>query len=331
MASARAVASLFLALLVLPALVDAGPPRIGVILPGPEWTSALDGLREGMNELGYVEGRDLQYLIENAQGDRRRVTALTERFKKERVDLIFTVTNTVLKVVAEVTQATRPAGPPVVFGSASGPVESGIHPAYATPDTNVTGVTSASIELVGKRLEILKEVLPHVRRVALLGDRDAASSIAAFVAARETAPKLGLALQEFRVTSRQEAIDAARRLSRAETDAMFLLPSLVTVGSLTELAEAARAARLPFAVYQVEHVRKHGALLSYGSSYRLQGKQSAALVDKILKGTPPARLPIERPKLHQLILNVETAAAIGITFSRDALNRADELVGAPPK
>jgi putative ABC transport system substrate-binding protein len=100
---------------------------------------------------------------------------------------------------------------------------------------------------------------------------------------------------------------------------------------MTELAAAARAARLPFAVYQVEHVRKHGALLSYGSSYFLQGKQSAALVDKILKGTPPGRLPIERPKLHQLILNVETAAAIGITFSRDALNRADELVGSTAK
>jgi putative ABC transport system substrate-binding protein len=318
-------------LLVLPPLAHAAPPRIGVILPGNEWISALDGLREGMKDLGYVEGRDVQYLVENAQSDTRRVATLTEKFKKEKVDLIFTVTNTVLKVVAEVTQATRPAGPAVVFGSASGPVESRIHPAYATPDTNVTGVTSASIELVGKRLEMLKEILPHVRRVALLGDREAASSIAAFAAAREAAPKLGLTLQEFRVVSRQEAIDAARRLTRADTDAMFLLPSLVTVGSMTELAAAARAARLPFAVYQVEHVRKHGALLSYGSSYFLQGKQSAALVDKILRGTPPGRLPIERPKLHQLILNVETAAAIGITFSRDALNRADELVGSTAK
>lgn len=328
MAKVIALASL---LLLVPSLADAAPPRVGVLLPGNEWTSAFDGLREGMKELGYVEGRDIQYLVENAQSDTRRVAALTEKFKTEKVDLIFTVTNTVLKVVADVTRATKPAAPPVVFGSASGPVESGIHPAYATPDTNITGVTSASIELVGKRLEILKELLPHVKRVALLGDREAASSIAAFAAARETAPKLGLILLEFRVGSRQEAIDAARRLTRAEADAMFLLPSLVTVGSMTELAAAARAARLPFAVYQVEHVRKSGALLSYGSSYFLQGKQSAALVDKILKGTPPGRLPIERPKLHQLIINVETAAAIGVTFSREALNRADELVGSVTK
>ena len=327
---AKAIALAFL-LLLIPALAEAAPPRVGVVLPGNEWTSALDGLREGMKELGYVEGRDVQYLVESAQSDQRRVVALAEKFKKEKVDLIYTVTNTALKVVAEVTRATKPAAPPVVFGSASGPVESRIHPAYATPDTNITGVTSASIELIGKRLEMLKELLPHVQRVALLGDREAASSIAAFAAARETAPKLGLTLLEFRVGSRQEAIDTARRLTRADTDAMFLLPSLITVGSMTELAEAARAAKLPFAVYQVEHVRKQGALLSYGSSYFLQGKQSAALVDKILKGTPPGRLPIERPKLHQLILNVETAAAIGITFSREALNRADELVDSAAK
>lgn len=235
MAKVIALASL---LLLVPSLADAAPPRVGVLLPGNEWTSAFDGLREGMKELGYVEGRDIQYLVENAQSDTRRVAALTEKFKTEKVDLIFTVTNTVLKVVADVTRATKPA---------------------AIPDTNIT---------------------------------EAASSIAAFAAARETAPKLGLILLEFRVGSRQEAIDA---------------------------------------VYQVEHVRKSGALLSYGSSYFLQGKQSAALVDKILKGTPPGRLPIERPKLHQLIINVETAAAIGVTFSREALNRADELVGSVTK
>lgn len=304
-----------------------GPARIGVVLAGSEWTSALEGLREGMKQLGYVEGRDVQYVVENANRDTAKAAEIARRFMADRVDVIFTITNTILKPVARVTREGPEPRIPVVFGSASGPVESGIHPAYATPGTHVTGVTSGSIELVGKRLEILKEVLPHVKRVAVIGDRTADSSIAAFKLAREAAPKLGLSVIEIEVTSREEALAMAKRVTPREADVLFLLPSLSTVGSLTPIAAHARAVRLPFAVYQVEHIRKSGALLSYGSSYFLQSKQAAALVVKILKGTPPAHLPIERPRFHQLVLNLDTAEEIGVRFSAEVLNRADELIG----
>lgn len=307
------------------------PVRVGVVLPGHHWVSGFDGLKQGMTELGYVEGRDIQYLVQDAESDKARVAAITAEFKRDKVDVIFTITNTALKVVSEVTRATTPPAPPVVFGSASGPVESGVLPGYATAGTHITGVTSGSIELVGKRLEIITELLPSVKRVALIGDRHADSSIAAFKAAEQIAPGLGLTITELRVGSREEAIAAVTRLTRSRVDLLFLLPSLVTVGSTTELAAAAKAARLPFAVYQVEHVRKDGALLSYGSSYFLQGKQSALLVDKILKGTPPAHLPIERPKRHELILNLDTAAEIGVRFTPEALSRADELIGGAAK
>lgn len=298
--------------------------RIGVVLPGDHWISSIDGLKEGMKPLGYVEGQNVEYLIDNAQGDKQRVAEATRRFVATKVDVIYTITNTALKVVIA---ATRPSRTPVVFGSASGPVESGIILAYATPDAHVTGVTSGSIELVPKRLEILREVLPHVKRVALLGDRDADSSVAAFRLAAEAAPKLGLSLVEVRVTSREEAVAAARRIGRNDADAMFLLPGLHTVGAAAEVAQVARASRLPFAVYQVEHVHKQGALLSYGSSYRLQGRQAALLVDKILRNVPVAQLPIERPRIHQLILNLDTAREIGVRFSPGVLRMADALVG----
>lgn len=307
-----------------PGAEAAGPFRVGIVLPGDQWASGVEGLKEGMRALGYVEGKDLQYLFENARGDQRRVAEVTRRFVAEKADVIFTITNTALKVVAD---ATRPSRTPVVFGSASGPVESGIAPAYADPATHVTGVTSGSIELVAKRLEILREILPQVRRVVAIGDLEADSSRAAFALAQETAAKLGLTLVEHRVRSRDEAIQAARRTARGAADALFLIPGLHSVGAAPGIAQAARAARLPFAVYQVEHVRRGGALLSYGSSYYLQGRQSAALVDRILRGTRPANLPIERPARHELILNLETARAIGIAFSPEALNRADEVVG----
>ena len=316
------VVSVLLALLLLPIAAAAGakPYRIGIVLPGDHWVSGVDGLKEGMRALGYVEGRDIQYFLDNATGDKAKVEEATRHFVAAKVDVIYTITNTALKIVAQVT---KPSRTPVVFGSASGPVESGIIPSYATPDTYITGVTSGSIELVAKRLEMLKEILPSVKRVALIGERDADSSRAAFKVARETAPELDLTVIECAVSNNAEAVQVAKTLTLQEADALFLIPSLHTVGVAGEIADAARAARLPFAVYQVEHVQNHGALLSYGSSYFLQGKQAASLVDKILRGVAPANLPIERPRLHQLILNLDTAREIGVTFSPDVLSRAD--------
>lgn len=304
------------------------PYQVGIVLPGDTWVSSIDGLKEGMKKLGYVEGRDIVYRVDNAKGDKKKVLETTTKFVADKVDLIFTITNTALKVVAD---ATRAAKMPVVFGSASGPVESGIVPAYVTPETNITGVTSASIELVAKRLEILKDVLPRAKRVALVGDLESDSSKAAFALAEETAAKLGLQLIEIRVKSREEAIGEVKKLTRKEADALFLIPGLHGVGAITEIAQQAKIAHLPLAVYQVEHVKKSGALFSYGSSYYLQGQQAATLVDKILKGRPVYQLPIERPNLHELILNSDTAKEIGIKFSPEVLNRADELVGGGGK
>jgi putative ABC transport system substrate-binding protein len=169
-------------------------------------------------------------------------------------------------------------------------------------------------------------VLPRTKKVAVIGDLESDSSKAAFAIAEEAASKLGLELTELKVKSKEEAIEAAKKTTRKETDALFLIPSLHAVGAVGEIAEAARSNRLPFAVYQVEHVKQNGALLSYGSSYYLQGKQSASLVDKILKGTQPHQLPIERPSFHELILNLDTAKGLGVRFSPEVINRADGLI-----
>jgi putative ABC transport system substrate-binding protein len=284
------VAVIVLALLFMPmAAAGAKPYRIGVVLPGNQWASGVDGLKEGIQGFGYVEGRDILFLLEDAAGDKGKIEAATRQFVTEKVDVVYTITNTALKIVAQVTKPSQTA---VVFGSASGPVESGLLPAYAILDTHVTGVTSGSLELIQKRLEMLKEILPHVKRLALIGERDADSSIAAFKLARDMAPELDLTLIEIAVSSSEEAVQAATHLTRTEADALFLIPSLTTVGATAKIADAARVARLPFAVFQAEQVQNDGALLSYGFSYFLQGKQAASLVDKVLRGVPPARLPI---------------------------------------
>lgn len=298
--------------------------QVGIVLPDDEWASSVVGLKEGMKALGYEEGKDIVYSLDNAKGDKTRVSETTKKFVADKLDAIYTVTNTALKVVVEATRASKTS---VVFGSASGPVESGLVQGYATPNTHVTGVTSGSIELVAKRLEILKEVLPRARKVAAIGDLESDSSKAAFLLAEETSHKLGLALREIQVRSKDEAIEAAKKLTRKETDTIFLIPGLYSVSAVNGIAAQAQTTRIPFAVYQIEHVRIAGALLSYGSSYYLDGKQSASLLDKVLKGTQPGQLPIERPKQHQLILNLDTAKEIGVKFSPEALSRADQLVG----
>jgi ABC-type uncharacterized transport system substrate-binding protein len=135
------------------ALAAAKPFRVAILLPGDEWASAVEGLKDGLKALQYAEGRDLRYLFENAGGNKAKVAEYTRKFIAEKVDVIFTITNTALKVVA---QETKTSQIPVVFGSASGPVESGIIPAYAAADINITGVTSGSIELVPNILLIIR-------------------------------------------------------------------------------------------------------------------------------------------------------------------------------
>lgn len=308
-----------------PSLASANdrPFKIGIVLPGDHWISGVEGFKQGMKSLGYVEGKNVQYLFDNAQGDKARVAELTHRYLAEKVDVIYTITNTALKTVA---QLAKPSKTPVVFGSASGPVESGIVPAYSTPGTHITGVTSGSIELVEKRLEILREVLPKTKRVVVLGDLESDSSKTAFTLAETTAGRLGLKLIEIRIKSKEEGIEAANKIRLKDADAFFIVPGLHVVAGVEETAAASRHNRVPFAAYQIEHV-KSGALLSYGSSYLIQGRQAAGLVDKILRGRPVYQLPIERPEKHELILNLETAKAIGVKFTPDILNRADELVG----
>lgn len=306
------------------ALASGKPARVAILLPGDEWAKSVDGLKEGMKELGYNEGRDVHYLFENAKGDKAKVAELARRFVAEKVALLFTITNTALKVVAQETKASRL---PVVFGSASGPVESGIVPAYVTPNTHITGVTSGSIELVAKRLEIIREIFPKIKRVAAIGDADSDSSKMAFTIAAQAAAKLRLRLIDQPVGSKDEALAIAGKLTTAQTDALFLVPGLHGVGAMSGIAAAAMNNRMPFAVYQVEHVKKDGALLSYGSSYYLQGKQSASMVDKVLRSVPVHQIPIERPLLHELVLNLDTARRIGVRFPPEVIHRAGELVG----
>lgn len=325
----RAAIAVRLAVVFLSSLLTFGqsraadrPFRIGVVVPGDQFSAALDGLKQGMKALGHVEGRDIVYVVQNNDGNKTQMIEATNALIAERVNLLYTVTNTAL---ASVGPLAKPSKTPVVFGTAAGPVESGLVPAYSTPEGHITGVTSGSIELTEKRLEVLREIFPRAKKMAISVDLEADSSRAAAEVARKAAPRLGVTLVERAIRTKQEGIDAANKLTLKDADLLFLLPGLSNTAAVGELAVIARAKRMPFAAYQMEHVRDSGALLSYGSSYFLQGKQSARLVSLILKGTPVYQLPIERPEKYELVLNLDTAQAIGIKFSPGVLSRAEMI------
>jgi putative ABC transport system substrate-binding protein len=298
------------------------PFRIGIVLPGEHFSGAVEGLKQGMKALGHVDGRDISYVLEDSGGNRAKTIALTKKLLADRVNLIYTVTNTTLAAVGPLA---APSRTPVVFGSAAGPVESGLLPAYATPDTHITGVTSGSIELTEKRLEVLRDIFPRIKKTAIFVDIGAESSVAAANVARQAAPRLGFTLIERAVKSKEESIESAKSLTLRDVEILLLLPGLSNTNAIAELAAIAREKHLPLAAYQMEHVRDHGALLSYGSSYFLQGKQAARLVSRIVRGVPVHQLPIERPESYELILNLDTARAIGVKFSTVILNRADAI------
>jgi putative ABC transport system substrate-binding protein len=298
------------------------PFRIALLVPGDQYLACVAGLKAGMKQLDLIEGRDVQYFLENSGGDKAKLVEMTKKHLAEKVNLIFTVTNTALQYIAPLA---KPSKMPVVFGSAAGPVESGIVPAYATPDALITGVASGSIELTEKRLDVLREIFPHHKKIAFFVDVTAESSKAAAALARKAAPRLGFTLVERWLSNKQQVIEAAKKLTSKEADVLFLLPGANT-NAIGELAVIAKEKRMPFLAFQIEHVKDHGALLSYGSSYFLTGKQSARLVSRVLKGSPVYQLPIERPEKYELILNLDTAKAIGVKFSPAIISRADQLI-----
>jgi len=323
--AALSLAGLFASFFPVESAAVERPFRIGIVLPGSQLAASIDGFMRGMRDQGYTEERDIAYLLHDTGSDRAKIVEATRTLLAENVNLIYTVTNTALAEVGPLAAASKT---PVVFGSAAGPVESGLIPAYSTPEAHITGVTSGSIELTEKRLEVLREIFPGMKKVALFVDITAASSKAAAEVARKAAGRLGFVLSEKRVRSKEQSLQAAQKLDRSETEALFLLPGFANTSVVAELAARARQKRLPFAAYQIEHV-KAGALLSYGSSYFLQGKQSARLASRILRGTPVHQLPIERPESYELILNLDTARAIGVEFSAAVMGRADAIFGRP--
>jgi putative ABC transport system substrate-binding protein len=294
--------------------------RIGVLVPGEAWYEIIDGLRAGLKQLGLAEGKQFVLAIQDWKGDARMAEEVAKNFEQEKIQLIYTTsTNSTIaarRATAEI---------PIVFCAGTDPVVVGLVDSFARPGGRLTGVYHPSTDLTAKRLEILKEMVPKVRRVMIFYDPRLRTGIEASKFAREAAQQMGLQLFERHFASVEELKARLHALKAGEVDA-YLAVSDPTVSNQAQLIiDTARATKLPTMFDFLSHVTK-GGLASYAVSFREMGRLSAKYVQRILAGVKPQDLPVEGIDKIELVINLKAAEQIGLTIPPNVLARADKVI-----
>jgi putative ABC transport system substrate-binding protein len=295
--------------------------RVGYLTPSS--LSARGGmpeLRQRLRDLGYVEGRDVRFEIRGANEDFERLPDLAADLVRVGVDVIVAVSSPAIRAAENATSTI-----PIVMVSGTDPVAGLFVASLARPGSNVTGVTTYFPELAGKRLEMLRECLPGLRRVAVLANLRNPSSAAA---ARETEAVGRMMALEIHVADArlpEQYPDAFATVTRAGAGALFVTTDPILSSNRERILQLAASHRLP-AMYEWPEIVEAGGLLSYGPSLAEVNTRLAAYVDKILKGAKPADLPVERPTRFELAVNLKTAAALGITIPTAMVGRAGRVI-----
>jgi putative ABC transport system substrate-binding protein len=279
----------------------------------------MKGFQHGLQQLGYVEGQNLVLIYRWADGRRDRLADLASELLQLNVDVIASNTTEAILAIRDLNNTI-----PIVMTAVSDPIGNRLVASFARPGGNITGVTLFSTELAGKRLELLKEVVPQLARVGLLVERDHPPT-ATFVTETQAAAKpLNLALQIFEVRP-EEIPEGFRSIEKEHPDALIVQQTAWFTSHAREIADLAINLHLP-TVSQLREFIEVGGLLAYGPSVYALGERAAWYVDRILKGTRPAELPVEQPTKFELIVNLKTAKALGLTIPGTMLARADELI-----
>jgi len=291
---------------------------IGSLNTADQFADAFEGFKSRMTELGYKQGQNVRYDYHNSKGDVDVLKRAAQKLVDDKVDLIVTTSTTGTVAAAKATVGARI---PVVFLSAGNPQK--LVKNYSGSGSNLAGISSASLELTAKRLELLRELYPRAKRIAMPVDPKGVNYQGIMAEIQESAPKLGFVVSEIHVQSVADIAKVAPSIVSKIYDAIFTpADTLMTVG-IEVLAKQAIKEKIPSVTSMLVNV-KRGCLLTYASDYAALGKQGAVLVDKILKGAKPADLPIELPDKILLALNLSTAKSIGLKIPKEILLRTDE-------
>jgi len=295
-------------------------PTIGYVGSAPRMgESQRDvALLQRLRELGWIEGRTLAIEYRWAENRFDRYDEVAAEFVRLNVDVIVTFGSAV-PAFKQVTSAT-----PIVFAIDADPVGRGLVASLARPGGNVTGLSLQSTDLVGKRLELLREVLPDVRRLAVMGNAGFPGAVQEASEVRAAAPNLGLAVIPSEIR-RADDIAPAFEAFRGRADALYICGDPLVLTNRIQINTLAAGARMP-TLHATREFAEAGGLMSYGVNYVDMYRRAGEYVDKILRGTKPADLPVQQPSRFELVINLTTAKALGLKVSPTMLARADEVI-----
>ena len=280
----------------------------------------LQAFRKGLSDAGYSEGRDLVIEWRVAAGDYAKVPQFVEDLVQRNVDVIVVESTLAARAAKRATSTI-----PIVMSLVGDPLGDGLIASLSHPGGNITGLSLMTVDLSAKRLELLKETIPHAKRVAALWDPDVPWHPKNVHDLEAAAPGMSIELKPV-AARRPEDFDAALSAAkRARVQAMYVLESAIYWNHRAELLAAVSKARIP-AIYGQRDFADAGGLMAYGTNFNDLFRRSAAYVDKILKGARPGDLPIEQPTKFELVVNLRTAKALGITIPESIVQRADEVI-----
>jgi putative ABC transport system substrate-binding protein len=308
---------------------QASPRRIGLLLGiggflpesnfSPE-SKLAQQFRLGLVDAGYAEGRDVVIEWRSANGDYDRLPSLVAELIQRKVEVIVAYSTVAAQAAKRATSTI-----PIVLAVVGDPIGSGLVTNLAHPGGNITGLSMMTNELTAKRLQLLKDAIPRLTRVAVLGNPDAPYHPKAVEDLKAVAPSLAIELSFVEARTPEEFSRAVSDVSRAHAQALYVIDDALFFTHRTRLLKLVSKARLP-AINAPREFADEGGLMSYGTNIGELWRRAAAYVDKILKGAKPGDLPIEQPTKFEFVVNLKTARAIGITIPESVLARADEVI-----
>jgi putative ABC transport system substrate-binding protein len=299
---------------------EAGGKRVGIILQGGPWYAVVEGLREGLNQSGYVEGRQYVLDIRDTHGDLKAAEEAARNLEEQKVDLIYTAATSVSLAAKQATTRT-----PIVFYAGTDPVVVKLVDSIPRPGGRLTGVHTQITDVTGKRVELLREIVPNLRRVVTYYNPTNVAAVQSTKEAREATQKLGLELLERPVASVEELRNALRAFRSGDADAYLAAADAMLDREARSVIEMLLANKLP-SMFYVQDVVARGGLASYSPDFKGGGRMSAAYVRRILEGANPADLPVEQSDRLILMINLKTAKQIGLTVPETILIRADTVI-----
>jgi len=297
-------------------------PRIGFLTAGSPSTipARIEALRQGLRELGYVEDKNIIIEWRFGEGKPDRLPALVAELVRLKVDVILSAGAAVTRPAKDATRTI-----PIVMAQDTDPVGNGFVASLARPGGNITGLSSYSAELNGKRVELLKEIVPKLSRLAVVGASTYPGNAQSLKETELAAGALKVQLQYLDVLDPRDIETALREANKGRADGVLLLQSAVLNSQRKQIADLAMKSRLP-AIYYAPEFLDAGGLISYAASITDLYRRAATYVDKILKGAKPADLPVEQPTKFELVINLKTAKQIGLTIPPNVLARADRVI-----